>query len=205
MLVPVIESIEGGSESSFFVNIARSVFDYFSINYNSVNLLIVFGTLIVLRFALLIYQQHLARVLSASITFDLRAKATKTLLNTSLSYFSKQNIGELVSTIFVSSQNSGGLIEYFLLMIRGIIFCIAYILVAFILSPEFTFTVCAFILVSYVFVFPRFKKSQIYGGIEKNLIDEIFDKLQDKFSGIRTIKIFNQEKNASKEISKLID
>ena len=72
MLVPVIESIEGGNESSFFVNIARAVFDFFSIKYNSINLLIVFGTLIVLRFALLIYQQHLARVLSASITYDLR-------------------------------------------------------------------------------------------------------------------------------------
>ena len=205
MLVPVIESLEGDSEASFFVNIAKSGFDYFSIDYNSVNLLVIFGTLIFFRFAFLIYQQHLARVLSASITFDLRQKATENLLNTGLSYFSKKNIGELVSTIFVSSQNSGGLIEYFLLMIRGLIFCIAYIATAFILSPEFTTTICVFILFAYIFVLPRFKKSQIYGGIEKDLMDEIFEKLQDKFSGIRTIKIFNQEKNASKVISKLID
>ena len=41
----------------------------------------------------------------------------------------------------------------------------------------------------------RFKKSEIYGGIEKDLMDQIFERLQDKFSGIRTIKIFNQEKN----------
>jgi ABC-type multidrug transport system fused ATPase/permease subunit len=122
-----------------------------------------------------------------------------------LPYFSRKNIGELVSTIFVSSQNSGGLLEYFLLMIRGFIFCVAYIVIASILSPEFTLIVCSFIIVAYFFVLPRFKKSQIYGGIEKRLIDDIFEKLQDKFSGIRTIKIFNQEKNVSEEIDLLID
>jgi ABC-type multidrug transport system fused ATPase/permease subunit len=205
MLVPVIESVQGNNEGSFFVDLARDVFDYFSINYSPVNLLIVFGTMIVLRFTFLIYQQHLARVLSASITYNLRQRTIDNLLNTGLSYFAKKNIGELVSTIFVSSQNSGGLLEYFLLMIRGVIFCVAYILVASILSPEFTLIVCSFVLVSYLFVLPRFKKSQIFGSIEKDLIDNIFDKLQDKFSGIRTIKIFNQESNASKELSGLID
>ena len=32
MLVPVIESLEGDSEASFFVNLAKSGFDYFSID-----------------------------------------------------------------------------------------------------------------------------------------------------------------------------
>jgi len=205
MLVPVIESIGGDNQSSFFAKIAADAFEYFSIDYSPVNLLVVFGALILTRFLLLIYQQRLARVLSASITFDLRKQATENLLNTGLSYFSKKNIGELVSTIFVSSQNSGGLLEYFLLMVRGFIFCVAYIVTASILSIEFTLMVCAFIVISYFFVFPRFKKSQVYGGIEKNLMDDIFDQLQDRFSGIRTIKIFNQSNNVSDQIESLID
>jgi ABC-type multidrug transport system fused ATPase/permease subunit len=205
MLVPVIESIGGDNQSSFFAKIAADAFEYFSIDYSPVNLLVVFGALILTRFLLLIYQQRLARVLSASITFDLRKQATENLLNTGLSYFSKKNIGELVSTIFVSSQNSGGLLEYFLLMVRGFIFCVAYIVTASILSIEFTLMVCVFIVISYFFVFPRFKKSQAYGGIEKNLMDDIFDQLQDRFSGIRTIKIFNQSNNVSDQIESLID
>ena len=204
MLVPVIESIQGDNQQSFFADLASKLFNYLSIDYSPTNLLLVFGSLILARFLLLIYQQRLARVLSASITFDLRHQATSNLLSTGLPYFSKKNIGELVSTIFVSSQNSGGLLEYFLLMIRGFIFCVAYIITASILSLEFTLIVCTFIVVAYFFVLPRFKKSQIYGGIEKSLIDKIFDQLQDKFSGIRTIKIFNQEHNVSNEIDELI-
>ena len=205
MLVPVIESIQGDNKGSFFANIASDLFEYLSIDYSPINLLVIFGTLILARFLLLIYQQRLARVLSASITFDLRKQATENLLNTGLSYFSRKNIGELVSTIFVSSQNSGGLLEYFLLMARGFIFCVAYIVTAAILSIEFTLMVCVFIVISYFFVMPRFKKSQEYGGIEKNLMDDIFDQLQDRFSGIRTIKIFNQSNNVSDQIESLID
>ena len=103
MLVPVIESIQGDNKGSFFANIASDLFEYLSIDYSPINLLVIFGTLILARFLLLIYQQRLARVLSASITFDLRKQATENLLNTGLSYFSRKNIGELVSTIFKKS------------------------------------------------------------------------------------------------------
>ena len=72
MLVPVIESIQGDNKGSFFANIASDLFEYLSIDYSPINLLVIFGTLILARFLLLIYQQRLARVLSASITFDLR-------------------------------------------------------------------------------------------------------------------------------------
>ena len=36
-------------------------------------------------------------------------------------------------------------------------------------------------------------------------MDDIFDQLQDRFSGIRTIKIFNQSNNVSDQIESLID
>ena len=88
MLVPVIESIQGDNKGSFFANIASDLFEYLSIDYSPINLLVIFGTLILARFLLLIYQQRLARVLSASITFDLRKQATENLLNTGLSYIS---------------------------------------------------------------------------------------------------------------------
>ena len=41
-----------------------------------------------------------------------------------------------------------------------------------------------------------FKKREEFGSIEKDLMDETFDELQDKFSGVRVIKIFNQEPEA---------
>ena len=41
MLVPIIESVEGSDQSSFFVKFAKDLFDYFSIEYSAINLLIV--------------------------------------------------------------------------------------------------------------------------------------------------------------------
>lgn len=204
LLAPVLQSLEGSEQGGFFVDLARTVFAYFSIEYSASNLLLVFGFLIFLRFSLVIYQQHWSRVLSASITCDLREKSIGNLLNRELSYFSRKKIGELVSTIFVSSQNSGGVVEYFLMMLRGFVFCMAYISVALIMSVEFTLLIGCFILFSYFFVLPRFKKGEEYGRAEKKLMDRIFDELQDRFSGIRTVKIFNRENHSFKIFKNLV-
>ena len=61
------------------------------------------------------------------------------------------------------------------------------------------------VLVAYVIVWPRFKKSQRFGETEKSLMDEIISSTQDRFSGIRVIKSFNKEDVIKREFQNKVD
>ena len=205
MLVPVLQSIEGKEAGGIFVDWAVYIFDQLSIDYNSINLIIFFGSLILTRFILLIVSQRLSRVLSATITRDLRAESLGNLLDTSITYFYNKKIGDLVATIFNSTQNSGGFAEYLLLATKGIVFCFAYIIVASLLSLELTLFIITIVVLTYAIVWPRFKKSQSFGEKEKRLMDAIISVTQDRLSGIRVIKSFNKEKEVKKEFKEQIN
>ena len=195
MLVPVFENMNDNEQSSdnFFSNVAKHVFDFFGIEYTFLNLILIFAALILMKYMMIMLQQRLSRVLSSSVTRDLRNKCVDNLLNVSISYFNGKKLGETISTIFNSTQNAGGTLEYLVMLIRGIIFSVAYLCVASVLSLELTLLLSASILVAYFFVWPRFKKGKKYGQDEKRLMDSILSELQDKFGGIRVIKMFNIE------------
>ncbi len=205
MLVPVLQSIEGKDTGGFFVEWAMYFFEIISIEYNPINLLLLFGFLILIRFMLLIISQRISRVLSSTITRDLRSSSLNNIIETSVVYFYNKKVGDLVATIFNSTQNSGGFVEYFLLMTKGVIFCFAYIVVASLLSLELTIFIVSVVIVTYVIVWPRFKKSQRFGETEKTLMDEIISAIQDRLSGIRVIKSFNKEDKVKEEFKDKID
>ena len=205
MLIPVLQSIEGNANGGIFVDWATYIFEFLSIEYNPINLLIFFGILILTRFILLIIGQRISRVLSSTITRDLRSASLSNLVDTSITYFYNKKIGDLVATVFNSTQNSGGFVEYLLLAVKGIIFCLAYVVVASLISIELTLFIIGVVLLAYVIVWPRFKKSQRFGETEKSLMDEIISSTQDRFSGIRVIKSFNKEDVIKREFQNKVD
>ena len=105
MLIPVLQSIEGNAKGGIFVDWATYIFQFFSIEYNPINLLIFFGVLILIRFILLIVSQRISRVLSATITRDLRSASLSNLVDTSITYFYNKKIGDLVATVFYGYRN----------------------------------------------------------------------------------------------------
>ena len=93
MLVPILQSIEGKAGGGIFVEWATYLFNSFGVNYNAVNLIIFFGTLILFRFFLLILGQRVSRVLSSRITRDLRKDCLDNLMQVSMTHFYKNKIG----------------------------------------------------------------------------------------------------------------
>ncbi len=204
LLVPVIQSIQDESAGGIMVEYARSLYQWFGIEYNFINLIVVFAVVILCKYMLVILQQHMSRVLSATVTRDLRKKSMGNLLDVSLSYFHKRKMGEIVSTLFTSTANSGSILEYFILLVRGVVFALTYLLLAVWMSYQLTAYILVSVAVSYMIIWPRFKRSKKYGQIEKKLTDNIYTNIQDRIGGIKIIKVFNAEKDVYKELSDLV-
>ncbi len=206
LLVPIMESINvGQTGDSIFTSLAKEGFLWLGVSYNFLNLIIVFSSLILLKYAAIVAQQRLSRVLSSTVVRDFRLKCVSNLLSTSLSFFHRKKLGDLITTIFISTQNSGGILEYLILLIRGIIFAISYLIVAFVLSPELTITMMLFVVSAYFFVWPKFKKGRLYGQKEKELMDDINSNLHDKIGGIKVIKQFSTEGKMLREVRILVN
>lgn len=206
MLLPVLESIDNGSlaTENIFNRLAEFILDKVGLEYEFINLISIFTILIISKYIFFVIQQKLSRLLSATVISDLRKKSSLNLFQVSLSYFHKQKIGDIISTVFNSTSNTGGVLENIIMMIRGTVFVCIYLVIAFFLSLEMTLIVIIGVFFVYFFVIPRFGKGELFGGQEKRIMDTILSNLQDKFSGMRVIKLFNAEKKIHKEIKQQV-
>jgi len=205
LLVPVLESINIGNESDgFFTKQAMIFFTYIGISYTFINLILLFSFLILSKYIMLMLGQRLMRMLSSISTREMRTKCLSNILSVSLSFYHNKKLGDLISTIFNSTQNAGGALEHLTMMIKGVLFTFAYLVIAFTLSWELSISLMIFILSAYFLVWPRFKKGRKYGETEKKLMDNIYSSLQDKIGGIKVIKQFAVEKKTFNELKLLV-
>ena len=195
VLVPVLESLNVGGESvSFFTIKAKEFFSYMGFNYNFINLILMFAALIMTKYFMVMLQLRLGRMLASICTRKLRNEVVTNMLDVSLGYFHSKKLGDIVSTTFISTNSSGATLEYLSGMIKGIVFTMAYLVVAFTLSFQLSSFLIFFILIAYLLIWPRFRKGRKFGEIDKELTDNIHSELQDKIGGIKVIKQFLIEK-----------
>ena len=204
MIIPILQEIGGEESANIFTKYAKLLLNFIHISYNFLNLIILFGLVMLAKYSLLALQQNLARTLSASVMHDFRKKAFENLMDLPLSYYYKTKTGNMVATINTSSQNASGMIEMVVLAFTELIFCIVYLALAFIISVPITMLICLITSITYIFVVPRFKKAHSWGRRGKSIIDDISSFLVDKLGGIKIIKSFNNEKFHLKRFDRLI-
>ena len=193
MIIPVLQSMQGDKSSNIFTDTARDVFAWAGFSYTFTNIIVLFGVVMLVKYVFMYGQQYAARVLSASVTCELRERAFNNLMNLPLAYFYRQKIGNIVATLYTSSNNSGGLIENAALMIMGIVFCMVYIILNLLISLPLTAIACGVSVTLYLLIIPRFRIGFIQGTEEKQITDRISSFIMDKFAGIKTLKSFNKE------------
>lgn len=203
MIIPILESIEGTSHDSIFRTYAESLCSIFNIKINFSNLVIIFGAIMLVGYGLLALQKYLARILSASVTFDLRDRAFQNLMDLPLQYYYKKKTGDVIATLYTSSNNAGHIVERAIHMFTGIIFCLIYISINLFISPPLTIIACGLAIVSYFLIMPRFRVGFTQGEEEKKITDNIISFLQDKLGGIRTVKSFNNERAHLEEFKRI--
>ncbi len=193
MLIPILQSISNNENTNIFIKYSRSVFNYFHIDYNFVSLMSFFAIVVLMQFFLVGLQHYLARVVSATMTYELRKKAFQNLMRVALDFYYGVRSGDLVSTAWVSTNNAGGIIEYTIILLRCIIFATVYIVINCMISLPLTIVTLMIASLSYLFIIPRFKKVYDQGSEEKILTDDANSFLHDSLSGIKILKAFNNE------------
>jgi subfamily B ATP-binding cassette protein MsbA len=194
MLIPLLETINNQESQNVFTNIIKSFFEFVHIEYTFVTLILIFAALMMCKFTLVALQQHFSRVLSAAISSDLMKKGFNNLMEVPISFFYRAKLGDIVATEFTSSVNSGGLLEYAMMLLRGALFAVTYIIMGCLISAKFTLLLCGIVGLSYILIIPRFRIGYDWGSEEKYIMDEIHSYIYDKLGGIRIIKVFNNEK-----------
>ncbi len=194
MIIPILQSLIGEAGIDFFIiDYIRSLCAFLHIEYNFLNLMAIFAVIIAIRYGLTALQQYLARLLSASVTYELRERAFQNLMDLPLNYHYKQKTGDIIATLYTSSQSSGVVIEQSILAFSMVIICLAYLVINFLISVPLTLIVCVLASLSYFLIIPRFRIGFIQGGEEKGLIDKISSFLVDTLGGIKILKSFNNE------------
>lgn len=193
MIIPVLQAIQGDKSRNAFTDIVRDIFAWAGYRYTFTNIVVLFGLLMLIRYVFFFGQQYAARKLSASIICELRERAFNNLMNLPLAYFYKQKIGDIVATLYTSSNNAGALIENACLIVMGIVFCFVYISLNLIISVPLTAIAVGISVPLYALIIPRFRVGFIQGTEEKKATDGISSFIMDKFAGIKTLKSFNNE------------
>ncbi len=203
MIIPILQTVSGTESDNIFSNAFRSVFERMGIEFTFVNLMIVFCLLMLFKYGLIAGQRYAARVLSASVTCRLREEAFENLMALPLGYFYRQRTGDIIATLYTSSNHAGGLIENVALMFVGIVFCAVYLVVNLMLSVPMTVVAFSLTAMLYFLILPRFRIGLIQGREEKEITDAISSFIMEKISGIKTLKSFHNEEIHQRQFEKL--
>jgi len=194
MIIPILHSLMKDSRTDFFLKgYIKQLFALFHFEYNFLNLMTVFVVIMAIRYGLTALQQYLARLLNATVTYQLREKAFLNMMDLPLSYYYKQKIGDVIVTLQTSSQYSGMVLELSILTFSGLIVSTGYIIINSLISFPLTLVVCLLILISYFFALPRFKASFEKGYKAKEVMDKFSSFLVDTLGGIKILKSFSNE------------
>ena len=199
LLLPIMGSVTGKGGDSFLTRWAQDLFELAGLEFSLPSLAAVLCLALVAKYGLLMCTMHLARVISARATRDLRDQAFRNIMDLPLSYFYRTKPGDLVATQFNSAQNVGAIFEYGANFFNGVFFCLLYLTINSFISFRLTLIVLGVSGVSYFFILPRFRTGFRKGDEEKSVMDDVNSYLYDTLSGIKTVKSFD---NAASHIKK---
>ena len=201
LVLPILKNLEDQNvDKSFIEKSFEYIFNQFNIDYTTLNLLIFFTICQLIKYSFVFSQLHMSRVLSATVTKELREQTTNKLINKEISYFDKNDNGNSISTIFISTQSTGASLEYLTLLIKSLVFSIVYLAIAASISFKLTLLTLFIVIISYYFLINVFQKSEELGILEKKITDNSISYLADKLQGIRVMKIYQLEQLFLKDL-----
>ena len=190
MVIPILQSISSSDLDNPFVIYTTKVFEFLGINYGIIELLSVFAIIMMVKFLLQAVQRYFSRYISASLTRDLQNRSFVTLVETPLAFFQNRRVGDTVTTIFTSSQNSGAAVENLFNVAVALVFCSVYLTLNLFISAELTLIAVGLVCLSAVLIVPRVRTGFRVGRAQKEVFDDQVSFLMDKIGGIKTVKAF---------------
>lgn len=193
LVIPLLEQLGTAPGESGVSRAARSMVRAVGLEGNLPGLLMLFAVFTIAKFCLTETAGYSGRMLAAWIRYRMRQRIFDNLMDLPMQFYYTRRVGDVISTTDTSTTEAAALAENGIRLINVIVFAAVYIGVQLMLSVWMTVAVLLFTALSYVFVSPRFAVSFSQGQHAKRLFDAVVSFLQDRLSGIKTIKVFGNE------------
>lgn len=203
LIIPLLEQMGPSAGNSQVSQSARTLVGFLGVGGSLVGLLGLYAGLTLIKFILTEWAAYTGRVLSASIRYRMRQRVFDNLMDLPLSFYYTRRSGDIIASADTSTTEAAALAEGLVRLLNVIIFAAVYITVQLLLSVWMTVAVLAFTALSYVLVSPRFTISYNQGEHAKRLFDATVSFLQDRLSGMKTIKAFGNADVHRAEFDKL--
>ncbi len=168
------------------------------------NIVLLFGLVILLEFVIRYFQQYLTELLGQKIMYDMRMDIFKHIHKMPLSFFDKNPVGRIMTRVTTDVQTLNEMLSSGIVTLFGDIFMIAGIMIIMI-SLNFRLALIAFsvliLLAIATFIFRS--KVRVTFKIIRGKISAINSYLQEAISGINTIKIFGRHAMSNREFQSL--
>ena len=170
----------------------------------SIDRIVVLGIILLACFALravcLFLTSYLSHVASWNMVNKVRGIVYDHLQNLSMSYYHNKQTGQLMSRVINDTHTFESLIAHALPEITtNVLTIIGVLTIMFVINPVLALLVCIPIpFIAVVSMLPRLMRKNFRQAQEK--IAELNAVLQDNFSGIKEIQIFNKQEQESKKV-----
>lgn len=193
LVIPLLEQLGTAPGDSSVASGARALVRALGIEGNLTGLLLLFAAVTLLKFAMTEAAGYSGRMLAAWVRYRMRERIFDNLMSLPMGFYYRRRVGDVISTTDTSTTEAAALAETGIRLINVICFAAVYIGVQLLLSVWMTVAVMFFTALSYVLVSPRFAIQFSQGEHAKRLFDAVVSFLQDRLSGIKTIKAFGNE------------
>lgn len=174
-------------------------------NYNGfLNMVVLFGLIILFQFGVRYVQQYMTEYLGEKIMLDLRMNIFSHIHKMEMSFFDRNRVGRLMTRVTTDVQTLNEMLSSGVVALFGDVFIIAAI-IAMMLNLDLKLSLVTFsvliLLAAATIIFRN--KVRIYFNIIREKISAINSYLQETITGTITVKILNRQKRNNMEFAAL--
>jgi ATP-binding cassette, subfamily B, bacterial MsbA len=191
LIVPLLESFSNESSENLIAEKIKLLFVFVGIPFNFNTVTFAFAIMIILRIIFEGLQSHYSRVLTSTFSTSLQSQMFDGMMGARLSFYYNRKVGELISTLFTSSNECGGIIAELLALFKGLFLITASLAAGYLISIEMTLFILVVSVFALILVKSNYKRINTKSMRHKEVTDEIYSYELDILSGIKTVKGFN--------------
>lgn len=170
------------------------------------NILLIFLIVLIFQFLVQLYQIYLMQWIGQNVLYDLRTKIFRHLQTLSLSFFTKNPVGRLVTRVTTDVETLNQLFSAGIVAIFGDIFLLFGIIIV-LLKIHLQLALVTFSVLPFLFYITIVFRKKVREGFRqiRTRIAKINSYLQENISGMPIVQIFNRERKNYFKFNELND
>ncbi len=209
LLLPVIQVASEGNigllrDRGGYWRVLDSIFKTLRLPLTLVTLLLAILLGVIIKQVVGYFQLLYTKKIQHGYIAHLRSYAFDKIIKADINYFNNKRIGDIVNTLSVQTQNSGGLLFLIVELITKFFLISVYIFLLIMISWQMTLlTVFVFIALS-LSVQRQISFSRGYGKVYVKLHDEFHDFITQNLAGIRVLKNAAVEDREARKLDAIV-